>query len=70
MAKGLLSGPGIRLINDFLEMVDDYYPQLTPYKRLATCRDNASRLERRCRMILEGIAGSGALLYLGIGRMH
>lgn len=56
----LASGPMVvpqerMLINDFLEFVDQDYPELNPFDNFALCKDNEYLLHRRIQNILKKI---------------
>ena len=43
-------------VEDFLEYVEEFFPQLQPYSTIGQCGRSEPRLQRRCRNILEAIA--------------
>ena len=45
------------LLGDFLEYVERHLPQLGPYSTVGLCGENLDRLNRRCRALLQSIAG-------------
>ncbi len=55
-AKDLISATGKLLVQDFLALVDEFYPKLAPYREFALCGDHPLRLTKRCQMLLEQLA--------------
>lgn len=53
----VVSGTERTLIDDFLVYVERHFPQLGPYRRLAQCRENASRITMRLKAVLDQMAG-------------
>jgi hypothetical protein len=45
------------LLGDFLDYVEEHFPRLRPYSKVALCGTDTERLHRRCKMILQAIAG-------------
>lgn len=60
--KNIVQGLDCVLIDDFLEYVDNEYPQLNPYTQFSICKNNAYLLEKRCNSIME-LAGIGDVAY-------
>ena len=54
---GHLSPAENLLLGDFLDYVEAHFPQLRPYSRVSLCGDDHERLRRRCKALLEAIAG-------------
>ncbi|MBI4702619.1 MAG: hypothetical protein HY744_15975 [Deltaproteobacteria bacterium] len=46
------------LLGDFLTYVEEHFPRLRPYSRVALCGTDEWRISRRCRAVLEAIAGA------------
>jgi hypothetical protein len=51
------------VLRDFLDYVEDHFPRLRPYSKVALCGSDAWRLERRCKALLETIAGAANVDY-------
>jgi len=51
-----LSGPGYRLVQDFLEFTDEQFPNLTPFDSLRRCKNSSTALRRRCLALLRDTA--------------
>lgn len=51
------------LVGDFLDYVETRFPKLRPYSKVALCGTDAERLQRRCRMVLQDIAGVANVTY-------
>lgn len=51
------------VLRDFLDYVGDHFPRLRPYAKVAQCGSDAWRLERRCKGLLETIAGAANVDY-------
>lgn len=51
------------LLGDFLDYVEEYFSHLRPYSKVAFCGNDVERLKRRCRMVLETIAGVARVEY-------
>lgn len=50
------------LVEDFLEFIDNEYPQLNPYTHFSICKDNKYLLTKRCIAIMERV-GLGRVEY-------
>jgi hypothetical protein len=53
----IVAGAERALIMDFLDFVERHFPRLGPFTKLAKCKDNAFRVNRRLNAILAEIAG-------------
>lgn len=51
------------LLGDFLAYVEDHFPLLSPYSTVGQCGENVERLKRRCRTLLQEIAGEDRVAY-------
>ena len=51
------------LLGDFLDYVEERFPSLRPYSKVALCGMGTERLQRRCRMLLLALAGEGNVAY-------
>ncbi len=51
--KNIVQGLDYVLIDNFLEYVDNEYPQLNPYTQFSICKNNAYLLEKRCNSIMD-----------------
>jgi hypothetical protein len=58
-----LSPAEVVLLGDFLDYVEDRFSSLRPYSKVALCGMDTERLQRRCRMVLQGVAGEGNVDY-------
>jgi len=54
--SGLIVGAEAKLVEDFLDSIDAYFPSLFVYKTFASCRGRLFLLQNRCRHILQEIA--------------
>ena len=52
----LLSSPGRIMLGDFLDMVDEEYSSLAPFRTFALCKNDRDRLLKRCRLVITNIA--------------
>jgi hypothetical protein len=60
----ILSGSERRLLEDFLEFLDDQFSYLNPYDTFGLCKNSSTLVEKRCKKILESI-GSGQVEWHG-----
>jgi hypothetical protein len=51
------------LLGDFLDYVEEHFSHLRPYSKVALCGQDIDRLKRRCRMVLQVIAGEERVEY-------
>jgi len=52
----LLSHQGEIMLGDFLDMIDDEYSRLAPFKTFPLCKNDPDRLVKRCRLVVANIA--------------
>jgi len=64
MERELISGPERLLVGDFLEFVEQHFPEIGPYSTLRRCGDNGFRIERR----LDSIQGKALRTDAGKGQ--
>jgi hypothetical protein len=50
--RALVSGAEAALLDDFLTYVEDYFPDLGPFRTLPLCAGVSNRIERRLRQVL------------------
>ena len=55
--NGALNVAEAVLVSDFLDLVEEYFELLAPYSKVRSCGTSWPRLERRCRRLLEVVAG-------------
>ena len=46
-----------KIVHDFLSLVDEYHPKLTPYRTFALCRDRPEALKRRIALLVNKLKG-------------
>lgn len=51
------------LLGDFLDYVEEHFAHLRPYSKVALCGHDEGRLKRRCRMLLQSMAGEQHVQY-------
>jgi hypothetical protein len=51
------------LLGDFLDYVEEHFAHLRPYSKVSLCGQDVERLKRRCRMVLQAIAGAERVEY-------
>jgi len=60
---GHLSPAENLILGDFLDYVEAHFPRLRSYSRVGLCGDSHERLRRRCKALLEAIAGPEHVKY-------
>lgn len=63
LEAGHLGSAEAVLLGDFLEYVEAHFSHLRPYSKVGLCGPDESRLKRRCRMLLQAIAGEKHVQY-------
>ncbi|HEU5064121.1 MAG TPA: hypothetical protein VFT79_13360 [Solirubrobacterales bacterium] len=58
--RALVAGAEAALLDDFLTYVEDYFPDLGPFRALSLCAGVRSRIERRLRQVLGEATGTEA----------
>lgn len=53
--KKLLNGLEEKIVSDFIEFIDNNYPELNPYTTFVICNDNNYLLKKRCTSIMKAL---------------
>jgi hypothetical protein len=57
LEAGHLGSAEAVLLGDFLDYVEEHFSHLRPYSKVALCGRDQGRLHRRCKMVLQQVAG-------------